>query len=58
MYTCTYWKHINKPVPGGTLIPQFPYNYIHIYRYIIIIILYIYIVIYCVYISGQIIIIH
>ena len=35
-----YLKHINKPVPGGTLIPQFPYKkggtiiYIIVYIYI------------------------
>ena len=23
-------KHINKPVPGGTVIPQYPYIYIYI----------------------------
>mgnify|MGYP007020708248 CR=1 FL=1 len=22
-------KHINKPVPGGTVIPQYPYIYIY-----------------------------
>jgi hypothetical protein len=26
-------KHINKPVPGGTVIPQYPYIYMIIYVY-------------------------
>ena len=25
-------KHINKPVPGGTVIPQYPYIYIFMYE--------------------------
>ena len=28
-------KHINKPVPGGTVIPQYPYIYIHLSIYLL-----------------------